>query len=850
MADASRLPATIRPTRYELTLVPDLVAHTFSGSVRIEVTVDEEAAAVVLNAIELDITGATIDGGAATIALDDVAEQATFTPASAVAAGPHIVEATFTGILNDKLHGFYRSTFADPDGTEHTIATTQFEATDARRAFPCFDEPAFKASFAVTLVVPSHLAAISNAAEVSTSDNGDGTRTVAFAETMVMSTYLVAFVVGALVATDVVDVDGVPLRVIAPAHRINLAPFALEAGAHCLREFTKFFGIPYPGDKLDLVAIPDFAFGAMENLGCVTFRETALLVDPATASQADLQRVADVVHHEIAHMWFGDLVTMGWWEGIWLNEAFATFMELKATDTFRPAWQRWTSFGVERAAAFGVDALVATRPIEFPVISPAEAEGMFDVLTYQKGCAVMRMCERWLGDDVFRDGLRLYMQRHAYANTVTSDLWQALEDASGQPVRAVMNSWILQGGHPVVSCSLSSGGSSLTLSQERFLLAGGDVDAAELDRTWQVPVRVRASVAGKIVERVLLLDAAGATVDLGGRAEWVVANAGAEGFFRTRYGASLLAALIGAGEAAALTALERFTLASDTWALVLGGLAPIADFVQVARFLATTGEPDPDVWSALASGLGMLDRIAGPEDRDAVAGFVRSIAAPVFAKLGWEAIDGESDRTAALRGTLAALLGGAGADKDVRDRCADLLDAYLADRSAVPPDLVAAVVGVSARNADAATYDKLLARYQTPTTPQEETRFLMALAQVGDVALLARTLDLAVNSVRSQNAPYLIAQALANRAGGRAAWAFVHEHFAELGEKFPSNSIARMLGGLAAQADPALAADARAFLSEHPVPQGAKQVEQTLEAMAVNAAFSESAAAHLAAALG
>ena len=300
---------------------------------------------------------------------------------------------------------------------------------------------------------------------------------------MKMSTYLVAFVVGPLAVTDPVDVDGVPLRVIAPPERLHLADFSLKVGAAALRYFSDFFGVPYPGGKLDLVAIPDFAFGAMENLGCVTFRETALLVDPATGSQLDLQRVADVVNHEIAHMWFGDLVTMKWWNGIWLNEAFATFMEIKATDDQFPEWDRWTSFGLERGAAFQVDSLAATRPVEYPVESPAEAEGMFDVLTYQKGCAVMRMLEQYVGEDAFREGLRLYMRRHAYGNTETADLWNALEEASGDPVRAVMDSWILQGGYPVVTASLSSDRTTLHVEQERFRFLSDDEGAL-----WEVPL--------------------------------------------------------------------------------------------------------------------------------------------------------------------------------------------------------------------------------------------------------------------------------------------------------------------------------------------------------------------------
>jgi puromycin-sensitive aminopeptidase len=434
-----RLPRTVVPTRYELTLEPDLATFTFDGRVAIEVEVAEPTATVVLNAHELQIAceNAAVD-------LDEELERVTLTFDEAIPAGTATIDLTFTGILNDKLAGFYRSIFKDDDGNEHVIATTQFESTDARRAFPCFDEPDFKAVFAVTLVVDDGLLAISNGPAVADDPHPEkpGKRVVRFADTMKMSTYLVAFVVGPLVATDPVDVDGTPLRVIHTPAKEHMAPFSLEAGASSLRFFRDYFGLDYPGDKLDLIALPDFAFGAMENLGAVTFRETALLVDSDNASRLEHERVADVVAHEIAHMWFGDLVTMKWWNGIWLNEAFATFMELLAVDHFKPQWERWVSFATGRAAAMVTDGMRTTRPVEFPVEAPEEAEGMFDVLTYQKGASVVRMLEQYLGSDEFRSGIRLYMDRHQYGNTETTDLWDAIEEATGEAARSTMDSWI------------------------------------------------------------------------------------------------------------------------------------------------------------------------------------------------------------------------------------------------------------------------------------------------------------------------------------------------------------------------------------------------------------------------
>ena len=366
-----------------------------------------------------------------------------------------MLHTEFTGILNDKLHGFYRSTFTDADGVEQVIATTQFEATDARRAFPCWDEPDFKAVFGVTLVVDDDLAALSNAAEISR-DAARGRQ----ARRALRRHH------------EDVDLPGGLHRRPARGHRAGRWPTASRCGSptrgaratspatrsrsarFALEFFADYYGIDYPGDKLDLVAVPDFAFGAMENLGCVTFREVLVLVDPDRATQPELQRVTDVIAHELAHMWFGDLVTMKWWNGIWLNEAFATFMEMLCTDAFRPEWDRWTTFGLSRTAAFDVDALKTTRPIEFPVVSPDDAEGMFDILTYEKGAAVVRMLEQYLGAEAFRDGIRAYLRQHSYGNTETTDLWDALEETTGEPVRRIMDSWIFQGGFPVIDVEL------------------------------------------------------------------------------------------------------------------------------------------------------------------------------------------------------------------------------------------------------------------------------------------------------------------------------------------------------------------------------------------------------------
>ena len=389
-----RLPKNVTPRRYDLRLEPDLKAFTFKGEESVAVTVNEAARAIVLNALELEIDSASAERGGkslkAMVELEPSRERAHLRFAEELAPGEWTLKIVFRGVLNDKLHGFYRSQYVDANGRSHTVASTQFESTDARRAFPCWDEPELKASYKITLIFDEKLAAISNGGQESERKIADGKKEIVFKETIKMSTYLVAFIVGEFEATAPVNA-GTPLRVVHVPGKAGLTSWAEQIGAYSLKYFADYYGLKYAGDKLDLIAIPDFASGAMENLGAITFRETALLADEKTASRAELERVADVVSHENAHMWFGDLVTMRWWNGIWLNEAFATFMEMLAVNAWKPEWKRWDSFSVSRAAAMAIDGLRSTRPIEFPVLSPEECRAMFDILTYEKGAAVLRM---------------------------------------------------------------------------------------------------------------------------------------------------------------------------------------------------------------------------------------------------------------------------------------------------------------------------------------------------------------------------------------------------------------------------------------------------------------------------
>jgi puromycin-sensitive aminopeptidase len=846
-----RLDGPIRPVRYELTLEPDLEAATFAGEVLISVLVTTPTDTIACNALDLDILAADLTEGPLSdgsplavtgVALDAETERVTFTLERTLLPGEAHLRVRFNGQLNDKLRGFYRSTFTDTDGVEQVIATTQFEATDARRAFPCWDEPDHKASFVISLIVDEDLFAVSNASELSRVPAPDrtGKHLVRFAETIVMSTYLVAFVVGPLEATAPIDVDGTPMRVIYPKGKGHLTDFALEVGSFCLRHFTNYYGIPYPGDKLDLVAVPDFAFGAMENLGCVTFREILLLVDPATTTQAELLNVTDVINHELAHMWFGDLVTMKWWNGIWLNEAFATFMEMHATDAFRPQWDRWTTFGLSRTAAFDTDSLTSTRPIEYPVISPADAEGMFDILTYEKGAAVVRMLEQYLGEDQFRAGIRQYLAEHAYGTTETTDLWDAIESATGEPVRRIMDSWIFQGGFPVISVDVVNDGRTLRLSQHRFGYAGdlGDgespIPAHDDAAQWIVPLifSQRSATDGVITFEKVLLDQPSIDIDLIEPATWIYVNTEGTGFYRARYAPDLRAALVAHAQTD-LSAIERYGLVDDIWASVLAGDLEAHDFLEVAE--AFREEADLSVWQRIIAGLTALDRVVDGDGRAALHTRVRGLINPAYEKLGPEPRPEDSDRDRALRGVLFEALGVLGGNIDVQSRAHVILDI-----GALEPDpaLVAASVNIVAATGTSADFDEFIRRMKNAPTPQEELRYLGALADFPDPDLIARLVRMTLtDEVRSQNAPLLLRRALSNRDAGEIAWFFVSSEWEAITTRLPSNSIARFLEGIRGLSRSGTAAEVMAFFETHEVPQGDKILAQHLERLEVNVAL-------------
>ncbi|MDW3213940.1 MAG: M1 family metallopeptidase [Ilumatobacteraceae bacterium] len=823
--DPYRLPRHTTPDRYDLTLEPDLDAGTFAGSVSITVTSHEATDELVLNAIELDIDRCTVDGEPAATELDESTERLFVRPTDGVAAGAHTLVVEFRGILNDKLRGFYRSTYRDDEGVERVIATTQMQSTDCRRAFPCWDEPDFKAIFAVTLRVEPEMMAVSNGSILS-EEESDGKRVVRFADTMVMSSYLVAFVVGPLEATDWHDADGIPVRIVHVPGKGDLTAFGLDVATFCLAWFQDYYGIPYPSDKVDLLALPDFAAGAMENLGCITFRENLLLVHPTAGTQSERQLVADVVAHELAHMWFGDLVTMSWWNGIWLNEAFATFMEIAACDAFRPEWERWTYFGLERSVAFETDALGSTRSVEFKVRSPADCEGMFDVLTYQKGGALLRMLEQYLGAERFREGVSHYLRTHSYANTETGDLWDAIEHTSGEPVRRIMDSWIWQPGFPLVE--VTAAGDELVLTQRRFSF---DPDDASTSR-WAIPVAVQ---QGDHVDTVLL-DGDELRLPLGDGP--VIVNAGGHGFFRVSYSDDLRARLT-PEVVASMTTLERYNLVDDAWNAVTAQTLDAADFLDLAELFG--GEREYGVWQVIAIGLRGLRRLI-VDDAAALAAFERrvvALCAPALDDLG-EPTAEDTDLTAKLRGLLLSVVAVTGGDADAQARARRIYDDWSSDPDSVDAELAAASTAVVAATGDAADYDRMLEQYRSGATPQIQLRHLHLLPEFRGDELMARTLGLAMSDeVKTQNAPFVLRTAIGNLHHGRTAWEFVRQNWADINDAFPRNTISRIVETVKSLDRPADVAQTAAFFAEHPIEQAAKTLDQILERQRVNAEVRE-----------
>jgi puromycin-sensitive aminopeptidase len=825
-----RLSPDVRPTRYDIYLEPALEAGTFRGRVRVTLGVARPLRVITLHAADLTIESARIVLAhavlEATVAVQPRDETITLGTAEPIPRGEAVCEIAFRGRMNPHLRGMYGVTC---DGRSY--AFTQCEAADARRIFPCFDEPAMKARFRLAVVVGDGDAALSNA-PIEREERRAGGRLVQFAETALLSTYLFALAVGPLEATAPRLVGRTPVRVWHVPGKAHLAAFGLEAGVESLVRLERYFGLPYPYAKLDLVAVPDFEAGAMENAGAVFFRETLLLLDPATVSIAERKRAAEVIAHELAHMWYGNLVTMAWWDDLWLNEAFATWMAYRIVHAWRPAWRMWESFEHDRASALALDALVSTHPIYAPVRSVAEATENFDVITYEKGAAVVRMIEHYLGPQVFQRGVQRYMRRHREANAVAADLWRALSEESGQDVARLAFTWIAQGGFPLVTLRRTPNGRGLRVRQERFFSDPKRRVIGALGR-WPVPLVVK-TPSGSV--RALLERATGVVPLPGKRPSFVFGNAAAGGFYRVAHDPADLAALL-AKPNTTLTPVERLALVGDQWALVRSARAPIESFLQVVDALGA--EKDHDVLDGLGAALALLDeRVVEPAGalQHRLRAWIAARFGPAWAKMDWTAGAGERDLVRLRRAALLRIVGGIAEEPATLRAARTWLDRYLADRATLEPNLADPVVALAARTGDVALYQRYRAVIDEGRTPQERRRFLLHLASFRAPAAVRRTLaDALTPAIPTQDVAFVFMRMFANPAAGAEAWRFLTAHWDAVRERIPPLMLARLVDATPALRTPALAKEVGAFFRAHPLPEAARALRQALEVFRLNA---------------
>ncbi|MGA3373821.1 MAG: M1 family aminopeptidase [Terracidiphilus sp.] len=766
-ANAERLPQNVRPESYSLTLTPDLKAATFSGVESIEVTVAKPANHITLNAAEIAFESVTVTAAGkqqtAAVTLDEKKEQATFTFPEKLPAGKATLTIRYTGILNDKLRGFYLS-----KTDKRNYAVTQFESTDARRAFPCFDEPAFKATYDVSLVIDSADTAISNGPIISdTPGPVAGKHTVKFLTSPKMSTYLVAFLVGDFQCTSG-ESDGVAIRVCSTPDKAALTSFGLDIAKFVLHYYDDYFGIPYPLKKLDLIALPDFEAGAMENFGAITFRERDLLLDSKDAAVGSKKEVALVIAHEMAHQWFGDLVTMQWWDNIWLNEGFATWMENKPVAAMHPEWNIDELVVSDLDQTLILDSEPTTRAIRAKAETREEIEQMFDGISYGKASDVLLTVENYLGPETFRKGVHNYLAAHEYANATAEDFWSAQTAASHKPVDKIMESLVAQMGEPILTFGEPSKG-HVSVTQKRFFLSPSiQPDPAQ---KWTLPVCFK-SAAGQSCQ-LLSTDASTLKTPAG---DLFFANANGKGYYRSAYPPDVYAALV-AGVESSLTPTERISLIGDEWAQVRANKAPIGVYLDLVA--AVKADPRAEVIDAASGGVNAAySRIAATSDeKAAISAWIRKTLAPEYAKLAPPA-DTDSANTRELRALLLSTLGYYGKDPASLAQARQIAEKYLADPGSVDATLGEAALGVAARSGDAQLFDRLQQVSEISTNPEVQTGALRLLAQFEDPALAQRSFDYALSSkVRSQDAAIQFAIALQIDATRDLAWKYIQTHW-------------------------------------------------------------------------
>jgi len=816
---AQRLPDTVRPEHYKLSLTPDLKAATFSGVETIDLSIAQPTDSITLNSAEIAFETVSINSGAtsqkATVTLDSEKQQATFTFPEKLSAGKATLSIAYTGILNNELRGFYLSKTA-----RRNYAVTQFESTDARRAFPSFDEPAFKATYDVSLIIDASDTAISNSPiESDTPGPLAGKHTLKFFTTPKMSTYLVAFLVGDFQCTSG-EQDGVAIRVCSTPDKVALTPYGVDIAKYVLHYYNTYFGIPYPLKKLDLIGLPDFEAGAMENFGAITYRETDLLIDPKNATVDAKKRVAMVIAHEMAHQWFGDLVTMQWWDNIWLNEGFATWMENKPVAAMHPEWNIDQDVASDEDGTLNLDAQPTTRAIRAKAETPEEIEQMFDGIAYGKASDVLLSVENYLGSETFRKGVHAYLSAHLYANATAEDFWNAQTATSHKPVDKIMESLVAQAGAPLLTFGDPANG-RVPVAQKRFFLSPSiQPDPAQ---KWTLPVCFK-TAKGQDCQLLTPADSS-----LTGPASGLFfANAGGKGYYRSAYTPSAYAALV-SGVETSLTPTERISLIGDQWAQLRANKDAVGDYLTLVA--AVKADPNAEVVSTALSGVNTIyEQIASTSDeKAALSSWIRTTFAPEYAKLPPPS-EADSPDTRELRAQLFGVLGYYGKDPAVLAQAQQLAEKYLSDPASVDPTLAHTALYVAARNGSPALFEQLQKVFETSTNPDTQETALRLLAQFQDPALLQRALDYAVSGkVRNQDAAIQFAVALQPQETRSLAWSYIKNNWDKVQAQFTTGMgsiVVRYSGAFCSAAD---RDDVASFFATHKVAASDKALTHSIE---------------------
>lgn len=830
MAKVARLLDKIEPLHYRLHIDMNAEEFTFHEQERIDFSLKRPSDSLTFHALGLRIDKARVgEHKAIEIKTDEEAQTVTLQFDTELRAGEHQLNLTIHGEIADSLHGLYRSRY-EYEGQEKWLITTQFEAVHAREAFVCIDEPSAKATFAVELVVPSGCVAISNTNIVEETPGEAGRKIVRFAETPKMSTYLLAMLVGDFEHVEGVTPEGVTVRVYSTPGKAGQLDFALSTGIATLSFYNEYFGIPYPLSKLDMIAVPDFASGAMENWGAVTYRETALLLDPDATSLAHKQRVAEVITHELAHQWFGNLVTMAWWDDLWLNEGFASWMEVFAKDRLFPDWHCWTEYvSVDVASAMEMDALANTHPIQVPVDDPRALDEIFDAVSYSKGSSIINMLHHYLGAEVFRDGLRTYLKRHSYGNSHTSDLWQALAEASGKPVDAVMNAWTSLPGYPVVSYEEGEA------RQRRFFASPREAKREKGSSLWPIPFSVATPDGGETEPRLIEGKAAPLDEVVVG-AEWFKPNPGQTSFFRSLYTEPMIAALEEPLSREQLDAVDRFGIVDDVFAATEAGLT--SSVVALKLLESLRNETNYVVWQGLSGGFSSLLSVMEDDGvRSDMERFGHWLSEPNIDRLGWEPTAGESSFDQLMR-PMVLQQGVRYDNANVTREALERFESW-AKGGDIRPELRPVALYAAARGGGKREFDIIRDRYIREEVPQVKISLLGSLGRFRKPAQIDEFLDFGLSDkVRAQDTFIVVAYGFANRDAREKAWQWLQAHWPEFVTRYGAGG--HMLDRFPLYAGSGFATHEMAkqigdFFAAHPHPTIKRPTAQAVEGIELKA---------------